>query len=354
MAIRLLPRSAWRRGPVVWVVAALTGLIVSGLAWYGRDDVVGATDGPTSGVAAWFGGHDARVPQSSVGASFRTGLEGVPASLVGTDVDGDIQADGQGQLVLNRRLRDLFDYFLSVLGEESISTVSARMAAYARGKVPASAATQALALWDRYVAYGEARGRLGASDGSANGQPDVSVDALTARVAQVQALRAQYFSEPERQAFFQEDDEEDRFTLARMQIWQDKQLSAQDKAVKLQQLKEGLPAAVRERLSPADAVSDLRAVTAAWQAQGGSPDALREARVKLVGEAAAQRLEALDEQRAQWSARVQAYQARLSAIHADGSLSALQRDQAVQQLREQGFTAAERLRLDGLMARASP
>lgn len=335
--------------------AALVGVCLVGLVYLGWERPSAAPEVSSSAGAAWWDGAPTGLTglgAEGAGPGLRTGLEALPGSLAGTEVDGQARADAQGQLVLDRRLRDLFDYFLSLVGEEPLAQIQARVAAYLGMHLPAAARDQALDLFRRYVAYGEARGRLGAEAGGSSSA--MEADALAARLGQLEALQQQHFSAAERAAFFGADNAEDRYTVARLAVWQDAHLSAADKARQLQALKEALPADLRARLTAADAVADLRAVTEAWARDGGAPEVLREARLRLVGESATTRLEALDAQRAQWRERVTAYLAQRQAVEADASLSVTQRTAALAQLRQQGFTPQEQLRLDAAMQAASP
>jgi lipase chaperone LimK len=180
----------------------------------------------------------------------------------------------------------------------------------------------------------------------------LSPEALAERLQGMRDLQQQYFSDEERQAFFGDDEAEDRYTVARVAVWQDTQLNAPQKAQRLRDLQQTLPVHLQQRLTAADAVTDLRALHADWQARGGTPEELRAARVALVGEAAAERLEALDAQRAAWAQRVNDYRAAAARIEQDASLSPALRDQAVQQLRQSAFTPAEWPRLDAALQMA--
>ncbi|AMQ89539.1 hypothetical protein [Marinobacter sp. LQ44] len=73
-------------------------------------------------------------------------------SLQGTDIEGVLQADDNGQLVVNLEVRDFFDYFLSTVGEVSPETAIGQIQQMARQHLPESAAQQALALLDQYSA----------------------------------------------------------------------------------------------------------------------------------------------------------------------------------------------------------
>lgn len=305
-----------------------------------------------SGAAGWGG---VMAPSGAQADRFQTGLEALPASLHGTELDGEARADTQGQLVLDRRLRDLFDYFLSLVGEEPLPRVQARLVAYLQAQLPPAAAQQAQALLDRYIRYGEARGQLGQTLGSvAVPQADgrLSPEALGERLQAMRDLQQQYFSDDERQAFFGDDEVEDRYTVARVAVWQDTQLNALEKAQRLRELQQTLPLHLQQRLTAADAVTDLRALQADWQARGGTPDELRAARVALVGEAAADRLQALDAQRAAWAQRVGDYRTAAARIEQDATLSPALREQALAQLRQSAFTPAEWPRLDAALQMA--
>src|SRR5699024_2093736 len=54
----------------------------------------------------------------------------VPSSLSGTRVDGHVAADSSGQLIVSVGVKQMFDYFLSTLGEEDLNDVKGRIAFY--------------------------------------------------------------------------------------------------------------------------------------------------------------------------------------------------------------------------------
>lgn len=344
--VKALPRPWQRRASL----ALLSGVVLAG-GWFAWQRIstkpVGAQ---ASGPAfSWIkpGAESAGVATDQALPALRTGLEALPHSLVGTEVDGSAQADAAGHLKLDRGLRNLFDYFLSLLGEEPLARVRERIVAYLRAHLPASAAAEGVNLLDRYLAYEAARGQQGQGD-ARDGSPDVSLSTLSQRMAQAKVLRQGYFSVAERQAFFGDEEAFDQYTLNKLAVMQDSSLGAVDKAQRLQQLTQALPAELRTSLTAVDSYEDLSALTADWKARGGTPEALHEARVQLVGPEATGRLEALDQQRAQWAQRVQSYQGQKARLMTDASLSPLQREQGVRQLQASLFNEQERLRLSAI------
>src|SRR5690625_4485414 len=79
-----------------------------------------------------------------------------PSSLQGTKVDGHVAADANGNLVISVGIREMFDYYLSTLGEENLASVKARIALYLEQRLPQKAALQAWDLLNRYLHYRKA------------------------------------------------------------------------------------------------------------------------------------------------------------------------------------------------------
>ncbi len=77
----------------------------------------------------------------------------LPESLRGSDVWGGLRTDEKGDLVIDRDVRDVFDFFMSGLGEESREVVLGRVREYIGCKLDANAASQANRILDDYLAY---------------------------------------------------------------------------------------------------------------------------------------------------------------------------------------------------------
>lgn len=278
----------------------------------------------------------APVAAAAAPAPTRTPL---PASLVGTEVDGRFHLDAAGNLLVTEDIRRLFDYFLSTLGEESLAGSVQRLRDHIAGRLDAPAEGQALALLGQYLDYKRQLAQL---------ERDLpllaDLDALRQREVAVQALRARIFNADAHQAFFASEEAYNAFTLQRLAIQRDARLDPAAKAAAIDQLRAALPeplqAAVASQLQ-----AELRAQVGALQAAGGSPEQVRQLRQQLVGAEAAARLETLDRQRLQWQQRLQAYLKEKGRIEASEGLSDSDKAAAIARLQEDGFSPQERLRL---------
>lgn len=265
------------------------------------------------------------------------------ASQRGTQVDGQLQVDANGNLIVTDQLRHLFDYFLSAVGEISHAQALQRIRQYLQANLRAPALQQAEQLLDSYVEYLQALIEL------EERFPVVAdLDGLRAREQAVQRLRASLFDAEAHAAFFAKEELYNGFTLERLAIQHDRQSSAAEKAEQIEALREGLPEELQALLVP-QLHSELRQQTSQLQAQGASAEEIRELRMNMVGPEATARLEALDQQRNQWQQRFQRFSEQRQQILRQSGLAESDRQAEVEQLLHSQFTDSERLRVLSLL-----
>ncbi len=280
---------------------------------------------------------------SRSGLQFVTGTEQLPRSLQDTQVDGALQVDAAGRLIINKGVRNVFDYFLSAQGEEDRDTLVRRIRAYIRHQLTDPARQQAEQLLDQYLLYQQALKTLPAFAGN----PMQDFEQVRAQLDRIRELRGRYFDRLTQQAFFGEEQDYDDYMLAKLQILANPQLSATAKAGQISQLTQRLSMPLQEDIRVLNQYQDLTALTETWKQQGGNPQELRRIREQVVGAAAADRLEALDQENVQWTHRVEAYLAQRDRLLQQPDRPEGNR-QAIEQLRQQGFSKTEQLRLDAL------
>lgn len=276
-------------------------------------------------------------------ATFVTGLEQLPASLESTSVPPGLLEDGDGNLVPTPGLRDIFDYFLSVLGEEPLEVIVARINAYLASNLSVSAAAQARTVLGNYLDYRESLAEVEQVGGVNANQLDLL--AVQTQQDEVRALRQRYFDAGVNEAFFARDDALDRFAVARMKVLQDDNLSAEEQAAQLESLRQQLPMEMQQELDDVSRYQDLRTLTQSWQEQGGNEAELRQIREQTVGAAAADRLEALEQERAAFEQRMQNWLGERQAILSNSALSEADREHQIETLRAQQFDDTERVRV---------
>ncbi|MDE2593148.1 MAG: hypothetical protein KGL57_02830 [Burkholderiales bacterium] len=323
---------------------AIGGAVVAavwfGLAYVGRHAREAAVqDGQTKGMSSWMSASVGANAISTPVPTFKTGLESLPKSLAGTEVAGDLREDERGQLIVNKGVRDVFDYFLSSRGEQSDAVLDARIRAYVKHRLGATAAQQALALLDAYLGYLQ---QLDVLATQARGGATLEI---SERMVALDRLRARSFTPEVVQAFFGQEQLYDHYTVDKLAVFNDHSLTPVQKAAKLKALRLALPADLQASLDATEVAQSLQTVTQEWRQRGGSVAELRTIRESVVGHEAADRLESLDRENQAWDARIQAHLRARAGILTDATLADSTKEERVQALRVAGFSAAEQARV---------
>jgi lipase chaperone LimK len=328
------------------VVGLVLVVLVSGGVLYWLSSGQEGTPAADGSVLARGEGGDGMMGARVDPATFVSGLEGLPASLRDTEVDGELEVDANGRLKITNGVRRVFDYFLSATGEEPLESILARIRAYIRHKLPAGPAAEAEKLLDAYIGY--KRGLANIQQAVSSGSQEIDISSVRRQMQEVQALRTQYFSKEVITAFFGDDDAYDQYSLSRLEIMQNGQLSAAARAQQLAALEQQLPASLQESMKEINRFQNLQALTEDWQKRNGSATELRQIRENLVGPEAADRLEGLDKERAQWGQRMNAWLSERAGILGNTALGEQDRQEQVARLRQQRFQPDEIVRVESL------
>lgn len=254
-------------------------------------------------------------------------------SLRGTTPDGDVHLGFGGHLQADLALRRLFDYYLAMIGETSLDGIQQLLRAdLQRRQIGPSASDEVMQAFARYAAYQQA---LAVSNQQ---QSDTN---LAEHIAQIDALRVQYLGPALADAFYGEQRVAEQQQLKRLAILNDLTLDAEQRAQALRQLDNTLPAGLRAEQAQANTATSVQAQTTQLDASNASPAQRFETRAAQWGPDAAERLQALDQQRAQWQSRLDNYTQQRAAILNDSSLAPAQRDAALQGLLQQNFQGGE-------------
>lgn len=246
--------------------------------------------------------------------------------LQGTMVDGGLTQDANGDLILNLQVRDLFDYFLSAVGDVSPEDAIAEIRAYAYSHVDEKAAAQTMALLETYLHFKADVAALMEQSIPPEAQRDESQVLANLRYGlnQISALRGQYFTADARDAFFADEEAYATFTIDSLSI-QQSDLSNTEKANLLAAAEAKLPEHLRNvRESMLNAVERSAEQQALLQA--GDESALYQ---NLSEEYDPQTVDTIMAEYASDAAFQQRYQAYSAAVsQSDGSEASRQALQA--------------------------
>ena len=300
----------------------------------------------TAAVVWWLGfqglpGAGAPHQVQGAAAGTATGTRGAQATARGLDTSffarrQATDAESAVDPLLVDGLRDALEALLLEAGDANDpAALKQRLAVLIGSHFPAALATRALALAERYVDYRVALGQLRAPQDLTD--PRAMRNALEAR----HKMRLQYFDGAEYDALFAREAELDRYTLARLEIERNTQLSPEQRAQALQAADNELSAERRAERSAATEHMAAAAQTAAFNATNADERTRYAARSAQYGPAAAQAMAQLDREEQHWNQRLDQYsQARAQQGEGPG----------LQQLRQQLFSPEEQQRIDAALA----
>ncbi len=252
-----------------------------------------------------------------------------------TEINCQLRLDHSNRLIVNEQTRNCFEYFITQYGEKDLKQIKMDFKTYIEQSYQEPARAQILDLWSRYMDYREKLGHL----------PAPNIDKGDAKYyqsifADMKNLRKQLFSNYEIEGLFGTEDTYHEYTLNRITILDDKNLTDAQKAEKLKNLFNQLPEDWKENLQQLNKLEDLRKLTTDIKARGGSAEEIHQMRTNLVGPEVTQRLETLDTERSDWKNKVNGYLNERDSVMKSG-MSKDAKQKAVQQLRQQHFNKSE-------------
>ncbi len=266
------------------------------------------------------------------------------SSLKGTSIDGLYPVDADGNLLLSDDIKHRFEYFLSIMGEFSLAEVQKMIRDDIKLNLQEPALTQALKLFEDYVGYKYALAELEQSLQSPQVYEFNDIERMRYQLQLLRDKRREYFDQETVSAFFGFDEMYDDYMLSKLEIQANTQLTAEEKQAQIQSLDDALPMDVQEMRAQTNKVSDVFNLTQEMRASGANEDEIFKVNSQAFGQEAAQRLQALDEQRQVWQGKVDQYLADKSKIDNNETLS--ERDKSLaKELLLQDFDDNERRRL---------
>jgi len=256
-------------------------------------------------------------------------------------VDGVLATDEFNNLIIDRQLRYWLDFYLSALGEASLTEIKQMMMAEI-AKLPQPGRDQAVQLLTRYLNYKE---QLANYDGMAESF-SADLDGMAARHQWQKRQRREWFQPETVEAFWHMDEAVDDLALNKLLV-RNSDLSEEQREHAIKQLEQDMPEDWQALRHQALLASDLEnQVEAMRRSSQFSESDVRDYRLQTVGPEATERLENLDKQQQQWQQRIISLIAEEQRIQSLQGLGDVEKQNLLETYQQQNFSAAERLRLD--------
>jgi len=270
--------------------------------------------------------------------------ENLPGSLKDAPKPAALNTDNAGQLIIDKRVQRLFEFFLMAMGEEPIENIVSRIKHEMQNQLNESSYLQAENILEGYLQH---RNNVGVIKNQfAESIADSGTDIRVIREVKlaIREARSSFLSDDVISAFYTQEDLYDDYMMTKVGILNDASLSTEQKQLQLSLLDENSSSIIVQSQKQATHISTVRNTVNELREYGATDDEVHFYREQELGYEVAERMQALDEKRKQWQSRVGQYRAELASITMSGSYT---RDE-IASLREQYFEGGELLRIQAL------
>lgn len=273
----------------------------------------------------------------------------LPKSLRGTEVDGGFRVDEQGNLIVELGIKRYFDYFMATVGEESLADITIRIQHAISTQLQEPAKTQALTILQDYLSYKTALYELEQQYGEFNPASfdEAQLLLLGGRLEAIMGARRTHLASDVVEAFFGEDEIVDRYTLEKLTIMHNSDLSEDERIRQIDHLESLLPESARQQRSETTQYQRYAVEETKLRRRNASHAEIHQLRVQVYGEDGAVRLAELDERRAAWGQRLEQYREEKNQLARSG-LSQQDLNQQLDALRDRHFSKQEIRRVKAL------
>lgn len=284
-------------------------------------------------------------------------LASLPASLKDSQLPSSLDIDNNGDLIVNMKVKNLFEFYLSAMGEDTLEDCIARIRHNLQGQLSFAALSQATEILEGYIQYRNHIGEIKNDFMARYPQGSYQIATVKEMKDVARESRSLFLSEVAINAFYQKEDEYDEVMLERVAIKSNNSLSKEEKISLLNNLKDNSPQWMLEQEKQATLISTVQKQETTIRENGGTQEDVQALRVESYGEEAAANLHKLDLSRAKWNERVEAYRNEAAPALNSNQYSKQEQHQILNDLRHQYFTGPELIRiqsLDKIYARNSP
>jgi len=265
----------------------------------------------------------------------------IPKSLQGIDLNVELPLDEDGNLIVGMEVKDLFEIYLSAIGEEELDEILLRIQNALAQQLHSPALEQGYDALKRFIDYKIELANLEKQ----TADPAVSeLESIRRQKEILAAIQQEYFSPTETEALFAAETQYDDFMLEHLTIQQNEDLSIEEKQQQVEALEASLPEDIQAGRESAMAPATLYEQVQQMKSEGQSAEDIYQLRAESLGNEAASALAELDQQRAIWQQRLSDFNQQHESILTSG-MSIEDQKTEVDALIARDFNALESTRL---------
>ena len=261
-------------------------------------------------------------------------------SLKGTQIHGDLRIDKDGNLIIEKQVKQLFDYFLNVTGEIPRDQLIRQIKAGISDYLAEPAQSQALELLTNYLNYQRAL-QEEINSGLYQFSPG-NIDDMETTYQIRSQLRSFHLGNDAATIFFKDEEARDWYTVGKLRLNANTDLNEEERSAELAALESSLPESHLKVLNKQRSREQISSTISSLRKENASIYELREEWGKHYDNEAVERFTKLENSRNQWNNRYTEYLQKRALILSAGN----NHEQALSQLKTSMFNEIEIKRIN--------
>jgi len=270
-----------------------------------------------------------------------------PNSLKDVPAPSALEVDTNGMLVVDHRVKTLFEHYLSGMGEESLDNVILRIKYDLSNQLNGPALDEGIALLEGYLQYRNHLGILKNDHAQIHEGSAYNLESVKAMKQTVKEARYSFFDDQAINGLFSQEDEYDDYMMSRAVIQANPGIDQSEKSEALSQLEDTAPIWISQNTEKSNRFANTRTKTQSLRNAGGSDEEIYQLREVSFGAEAAERLNKLDLQRQQWQEKLRVYRIELDSFLAGASIDDFDQG-AIDELRSEHFSGPDMTRVKAI------
>jgi len=266
-------------------------------------------------------------------------LKDVPApTALGVDIDG--------KLIIDHRVKTMFEHYLSAMGEESLESVILRIKHDLDQQLNGEALEEGVVLLEGYLQYRNHLGILKNDYAQSHIGDTFDLESVKTMKQSVQEIRYNFFDEQTINGLFSQEDEYDEYMMSRAEITSNTNMSQAEKTEALILLEVYAPSWISQNTQKSDRFASTRSTEQSLRESGATENEVFQMREQTYGVDAANRLKELDLKRQKWKSKLSAYRVELNSllVGGEGDIDL----QYLNELRSEHFSGPEMNRIKAI------
>lgn len=254
-----------------------------------------------------------------------------------------LRLDGEGKLVVDENLKDLFEIFQSASEDGDSASSIEHLREYLTLVLPETEQKFALNMLDRYLVYKEALPSYNLSV-DMYGQDDLP-KVVKGMMDEKKALRREHLGTENAQAMFWREESYSDFAYERMVVSRDTELTIEEKRARVRTLAQSLPETSRKRILRNMKEEEIQDQIRILQNQDGAEEKIYALREQNYGKAVADRFVYLESETGEWQSKVSRFENEKANILASSEYTDKEKKALLTELQDTSFTKKEKFKL---------